>query len=93
MAPNFIRAFLFKHQREKVKDPQAMITILIILHDARDSKVMILQVNNLNIFLKEMYQKSKMDTTIDFVKHPKHSRTKNFLEHFFLFQKSGIGES
>jgi hypothetical protein len=29
-----------------------MITILIVLHDARDSKVMILQVNNSNIFLK-----------------------------------------
>jgi len=35
MAPNSIGAFLFKHQREKVKDPQAMITILIVLHGAQ----------------------------------------------------------
>ncbi len=41
MASNFIRAFLFKHQREKLKDPKAMITILIVLHDARDPKIMI----------------------------------------------------
>ena len=39
----------------------------------------LLQVNNLNIFLKEMCQKSKMDTTVDFVKHPKHSRINIFL--------------
>jgi len=36
--------------------------------------ILILQVIHSNIFLKEMCQKSKMDTTIDFVKHPKHSR-------------------
>ena len=42
-------------------------------------------------FWKEMCQKSKMDTTIDFVKHPKHSRINIFLN--ILFQKSGIGES
>ena len=42
----------------------------------------LLQVNNLNIFLKEMCQKSKMDTTIDFVKHPKHSRINIFLNIF-----------
>jgi hypothetical protein len=39
----------------------------------------LLQVNNLNIFPKEMCQKSKMDTTIDFVKHPKRSRINIFL--------------
>ncbi len=32
-----------------------------------------------NIFLEEMCQKSKMDTTIDFVQHPKHSRINIFL--------------
>jgi len=54
------------------------------LHNARDSKVMILQVNNSNIFLKgDVSKKSKMDTTIDFVKYPKHSRINIFLEHFF----------
>ena len=37
-------------------------------------KSFFLQVNNSNIFLKEMCQKSKMDTTIDFVKYPKYSR-------------------
>jgi len=41
-----------------------------------------LQVNNSNIFLKEMCQKSKMDTTIDFVKHPKYSRINIFLNTF-----------
>jgi hypothetical protein len=31
---------------------------------------------------KEICQKSKMDTTIDFVKHPKYSRINIFLEHY-----------
>ncbi len=71
-----------------------MITILIVLHDARDSKKLwfFLQVNTSNIFLKEMCQKSKMDTTIDFVKHPKYSRINIFL-NIFVPKKSGIGES
>ena len=41
-----------------------------------------LQVNTSNIFPKEMCQKSKMDTTIDFVKYPKHSRINIFLNIF-----------
>ena len=39
-----------------------------------------LQVNKPNIFLKEMCQKSKMDTTIDFVKYPEYSRINTFLK-------------
>jgi len=43
--------------------------------------IFILQVIHSNIFLKEMCQKkSKMDTTIDFAKHPKYSRNNFFLK-------------
>ncbi len=49
MAPNSIGAFLFKHQREKVKDPQAMITILIVLHGAQRQLLLLKQTLFLNI--------------------------------------------
>ncbi len=40
----------------------------------------LLQVNKFKTsFWKEMCQKSKIDTTIDFVKYPKHSRINIFL--------------
>ena len=54
-------------QTKKVKDPQAMITIFNRF-TWRPKLWFLLQVNNSNIFLKEMCQKSKIDTTIDFVK-------------------------
>ncbi len=45
-------------------------------------------------FWKEMYQKSKMDTTIDFVKTPPNIQESMISWTFFLFQKkSEIGES
>ncbi len=41
-----------------------------------------LQVNTSNIFLKKMCQKSKMDTTIDFVKYPQILENKHSLENY-----------
>ncbi len=86
MAPNSIGAFLFKHQREKVKDPQAMITISNHFTSCPKLRVMISftsqQLKHLSE--KEMCQKSKIDTTIDFVKHPKYSRINAFLNIFFV---------
>ncbi len=42
-------------------------------------------------FWKKMCQKSNIDTTIDFVKHPKYSRINTFLNIFA--PKTEIGES
>jgi len=56
--------------------------IFTLSQSKHDELWFLLQVNNLNIFPKEMCQKSKMDTTIDFVKHPKHSRINIFLNIF-----------
>ncbi len=74
MAPNLRRIFTLR-----------MITIFFNRSTWRPRlKIMIfiLQAIHSNIFLKEMCQKPKMDTTIDFVKYPKHSRIKIFLNIF-----------
>jgi hypothetical protein len=43
----------------------------------------LLQVNNLNIFLKrDVSKKSNIDTTIDYVKTPRIFKNTHFLEHF-----------
>jgi len=74
MATNSIRGFsLQRTKREKVKDPQAMITIFNRFTSYPKLRVMISftsqQLKHLSE-RKEMCQKSKMDTIIDFVNTP-----------------------